>query len=343
MTAYIFRRFFLLFGVLFGVSILIFGILMTFSPERRAAAFINSPQQIKDIPEIVKQYGLDDPFYLQYIRWVKEVSSGNFGYSIVAARPVWEAFWIYFPVTLEMNLYTLPIIIIFGIWLGAMAGIHRDTWVDHSTRIFAIIGWSLPTFLFALIMLMIFYGYFDLFPPGIISDKFDMFIRENPDKFIQYTHLYTIDGILNGRFDIVLDALKHPVMPVFTQVVAVVAVLMRVMRSSMIEEISKEYIMTARAKGADKNTIYFRHAKRNALLPVVTVAGWLVAFSMEGSIAIEIIFTRQGIGWWLAASATQLDIPVLMGVCLFFGLVYVVTNLVIDILYAYIDPRIRIS
>lgn len=343
MTTYIARRLLLLILVLFGVSLLIFSILMTFSPERRAAAFVTSPQQIKDLPEIVKQLGLDDPIYKQYFRWIKAIGQGNFGWSQTAAKPVWEAFWQYFPVTLELNLFTSPIIIIFGIWLGTQAGIHRDTYIDHSTRIFAIIGWSLPTFLFALIILMIFYGYFDIFPPGIISDDFNMYIRENPDKFRQYTYLYTIDGLLNGRLDIAWDALRHLIMPVFTQVVVIVAILMRVMRSSMIEEISKEYIITARAKGADKHTVYFKHAKKNALLPVITVSGWLVAMSMEGSIAVEIIFNRQGIGWWLASSAISLDIPVLMGVCLFFGLVFVTANLIIDILYAYIDPRIRLN
>jgi peptide/nickel transport system permease protein len=316
---------------------------MTFSPERRAAAYVSSPQQVKDIPELVKQLGLDDPFYIQYMRWAKEICSFNFGWSLVAAKPVWNAFWYYFPITLELNLFAAPLIIIFGIWLGTQAGIHRDTFIDHSTRIFAIIGWSLPTFLFALIMLMVFYGYFDMFPPGIISDDLAIFIRENPDKFRQYTHMYTIDGILNGRLDITLDSLRHLAMPVFTQVVVVVALLMRVMRSSMIEEISKEYILTARAKGADRRTVFFKHARKNALIPVVTVAGWLVAFSMEGSISVEIIFNRQGIGWWLAQSAIALDIPVLMGVCMFFGLVYVIANLIIDILYAYIDPRIRLS
>jgi peptide/nickel transport system permease protein len=316
---------------------------MTFSPERRAAAYVSSPQQVKDIPELVKQLGLDDPFYIQYMRWAKEICSFNFGWSLVAAKPVWNAFWYYLPITLELNLFAAPLIIIFGIWLGTQAGIHRDTFIDHSTRIFAIIGWSLPTFLFALIMLMVFYGYFDMFPPGIISDDSAIFIRENPDKFRQYTHMYTIDGILNGRLDITLDSLRHLAMPVFTQVVVVVALLMRVMRSSMIEEISKEYILTARAKGADRRTVFFKHARKNALIPVVTVAGWLVAFSMEGSISVEIIFNRQGIGWWLAQSAIALDIPVLMGVCMFFGLVYVIANLIIDILYAYIDPRIRLS
>ncbi len=343
MTTFIIRRLLFLFLVIFGVSVLIFGILMTFSPERRAAAYVSSPQQVKDIPVLVKQLGLDDPFYIQYVRWAKEIVSFNFGWSLVAAKPVWDAFLYYFPITLELNLFAAPLIIIFGIWLGTQAGIHRDTYIDHSTRIFAIVGWSLPTFLFALIMLMVFYGYFDMFPPGIISDDIAMFIRENPDKFRQYTRMYTIDGILNGRLDITLDSLRHLAMPVFTQVVVVVALLMRVMRSSMIEEISKEYILTARAKGADRKTVFFKHARKNALIPVVTVAGWLVAFSMEGSISVEIIFNRQGIGWWLAQSAIALDIPVLMGVCMFFGLVYVIANLIIDILYAYIDPRIRLT
>jgi peptide/nickel transport system permease protein len=343
LATFIIRRFLFLFVVLFGVSVLIFSILMTFSPERRAAAYVSSPQQVKDIPGLVQQLGLNDPFYIQYVRWAKEICSFNFGWSLVAAKPVWNAFWYYLPITLELNLFAAPLIIIFGIWLGTQAGIHRDTFIDHSTRIFAIIGWSLPTFLFALIMLMVFYGYFDMFPPGIISDDLSIFIRENPDEFTQYTHMYTIDGILNGRLDITLDSLKHLAMPVFTQVVVVVALLMRVMRSSMIEEISKEYILTARAKGADRRTVFFKHARKNALIPVVTVAGWLVAFSMEGSISVEIIFNRQGIGWWLAQSAIALDIPVLMGVCMFFGLVYVIANLIIDILYAYIDPRIRLG
>lgn len=343
MLAYITRRFFFLIFVLIGVSILIFGILMTFSPERRAAAYVTTPQQAKDIPRLVKEYGLDDPVYVQYVRWMKEVFSGNLGWSLVAARPVGEAFWRYFPITLEMNLYAAPLVIIIGIWLGTMSGIYRDTWIDHVTRILAIVGWSLPTFLFALVLLMIFYGYFHAFSPGVLSDQLTMFITDNPDKYTAYTGMLTIDGLLNGRFDVFFNALRHLVLPVMTYVIVVVAILMRVMRSGMIEELSKDYIMTAQAKGADRKTINFKHARRNALLPVVTVAGQLVALSMEGSIAVEVVFNRQGIGWWLAASAEQLDMPVLMCICLFMGVVFVFTNLIIDILYAYIDPRIRLN
>ena len=343
MLTYIIRRSLLLVVVLFGVSVLLFGILMTFSPERRAATYITSPQQVKDIPRIIRQFGLDDPFYIQYFSWIKEVSKGNMGWSLVSARPVLEAFWTYLPVTIEMNLFAAPIVIFFGIWLGTLAGINRDTWIDHSTRIVAIVGWSLPTFLFALVMLMVFYGYFDLFSPGILNDQLAMFIYDNPDRFHRYTKLYTIDGILNGRLDVTLDAMAHLVLPVMTYVIVVVSLNMRVMRSGLIEELSKDYVMTAMAKGADKRTIHIKHARRNALLPVITVAGQMVAYSMEGSVAVEVVFNRQGIGWWLAESAIQLDMPVLMCICLFMGVVFVITNLTLDILYAYLDPRIRLT
>jgi ABC-type dipeptide/oligopeptide/nickel transport system permease component len=343
MLAYITRRVLLLIFVLFGVSVLIFGILMTFSPERRAATYVTSPQQAKDIPKIIKQFGLDDPFYIQYFRWMKEVFRGNLGWSLVASRPVGEAFWNYFPITLEMNLFAAPIVIIFGIWLGTISGIHRDTWIDHSTRILAIVGWSLPTFLFALVLLMVFYGYFQIFSPGVISDHLAMLIMDNPDQFTRYTGMYAIDGILNRRLDVTMDALAHLVLPVLTYVIVVVALNMRVMRSGMIEELSKDYVITAMAKGADKKTIHIKHARRNALLPVVTVAGQLLAYSMEGSVAVEVVYNRHGIGWWLAESAIQLDMPVLMCICLFMGVVFVITNLTMDILYAYIDPRIRLN
>jgi peptide/nickel transport system permease protein len=343
MLAFITRRALLLVLVLFGVSVLIFGILMTFSPERRAAAFVTSPQQAKDIPKIIKQFGLDDPFYIQYVRWMKEVFQGNLGWSVVASRPVWEAFWNYFPVTLEMNLFAAPIVLFFGIWLGTLSGIHRDRWIDHSTRILAIVGWSLPTFLFALVLLMVFYGYFQILSPGVLGDQLSLFIIDNPDQYTRYTGLYTIDGILNGQLDITLDALAHLVCPILTYVIVVVALNMRVMRSGMIEELSRDYVITARAKGADQRTIHIKHARRNAMLPVITVAGQLMAMSMEGSIAVEVVYNRHGIGWWLAESAVQLDIPVLMAICLFMGVVFVFTNLTLDILYAYIDPRIRLA
>jgi len=316
---------------------------MTFSPERRAAAYVQSPQQAQNIPGIIKQYGLNQSFYVQYKHWTSQTLSGNFGWSLVAAQPVWDAFCQYFPITFELNLYAVPLTLLIGIYLGTLSGIHRGSAIDHFTRIIAIIGWSLPTFLFALILLMVFYGYLGWFGTGIISDDFQLYLLNHTDEFIRYTGLYTIDGILNFNGAIFLDALKRLVLPVATQVFVVVALLMRITRSSMIEELSKDYITTARAKGADNKTVYYKHARKNALIPTITVSGQLVALSMEGSVAVEIVFNRHGMGWWLVSSATQLDMPVLMFMCMFMGFVFVVSNLVCDLLIAWLDPRIRLS
>ena len=165
----------------------------------------------------------------------------------------------------------------------------------------------------------------------------------NPERFTRYTGMYVVDGVLNGQLWISLDALNRLVLPVVAQVVVASALLMRVMRSSMLEELSRGYVITARAKGADERTVAVKHARKNALLPAVTVAGQLVAVSLEGSIAVEVVFNRQGMGWWLAESAAQLDMPALIAMCLFFGLVIVLVNLVVDVMYARLDPRIRLQ
>ncbi|GAK54899.1 binding-protein-dependent transport systems inner membrane component [Candidatus Vecturithrix granuli] len=343
MITFLIRRLIFLVFVLFGVTILVFGILMTFSPERRAAAYITSPQQAKDIPKIVAKYGLNDPFYLQYFRWLKEIARGNLGWSLVASSTVMEAFLRYLPVTLELVIFSAPLIVITGIWFGTLAGVHRDSWIDHSSRIISIIGWSLPTFLFGLILLMLFYGYFNWFPPGISSNEVNMYVLDHADTFTRYTGMYSIDGLLNGEFWIVWDALKHLVLPVITQVIVIFALLVRVMRSGMIEALTQDYVITARAKGADKNTVNKKHARRNALIPVMTISGLLTAQLVTGSISVEVVFNRQGMGWWLANSAIQLDVPALLSVCLFVGFIFVIANLIVDIMYAYIDPRIRLS
>lgn len=343
MLTFLIRRLIFLVFVLFGVTILVFGILMTFSPERRAAAYINSPQQAKDIPKIVAKYGLNDPFFVQYFRWLKEIARGNLGWSLVASSTVMEAFLRYLPVTLELVFFSAPLIIISGIWFGTLAGVYRDSWIDHSSRIISIIGWSLPTFLFGLILLMLFYGYFNWFPPGISSNEVNMYVLDHADTFTRYTGMYSIDGLLNGEFWIVWDALQHLVLPVITQVIVIFALLVRVMRSGMIEALTQDYVITAKAKGADKDTINKKHARRNALIPVMTISGLLTAQLVTGSISVEVVFNRQGMGWWLANSAIQLDVPALLSVCLFVGFIFVIANLIVDIMYAYIDPRIRLS
>ncbi|MCD6575406.1 ABC transporter permease, partial [Candidatus Aerophobetes bacterium] len=220
--------------------------------------------------------------------------------------------------------------------------VHKDRPIDHASRVFAIVGWSLPTFWLGLMLLMIFYGYFSgLLPPEALGVKASLFVKSK--DFTRFTGINTIDALINGKFWIFVDALRHLILPVITLTIVQCAMVMRIMRSSMLEALGKGYILTARAKGADEKTVVKKHARRNAMIPVVTVSGYLFAMLMGGVVITETIFNRKGLGWWWARAAVQLDIPAVLGAVLFNGILFVLTNLIVDLLYAYFDPRVRLG
>jgi ABC-type dipeptide/oligopeptide/nickel transport system permease component len=328
--------------VLFGITLFIFGITMTFSPIERASLYVRSAQQMSNLPAIIKIYGLDKPFYVQYGTWLNQVFHGNLGWSTVVSMPVGQAIIHYLPATLELAIFAAPIIILSGIFLGSTAAAHKDKPLDHASRIGAIFGWSLPTFWLGLLLLMVFYGFFrGLLPPGRLSDQMELFV--NSAAFIRYTHINTIDAILNLNGPVLLDALRHLVLPVITLSVTHVAFIMRLMRSSMLESLGKGYILTARAKGLPESSVINKHARRNALIPVLTVSGYVFAGLAGGAVVTETIFTYKGIGWWAWQSASRLDIPSVLGFALFSAILFVLVNLVVDILYTRVDPRVRLG
>jgi dipeptide transport system permease protein len=342
LRSYIIRRLLLLIPVLFGVTLFIFGITMLFSPVERASLYVTSARQMSDIPLIIETYGLDQPFFVQYANWIGQVFSGNLGWSRVVGMPVWDAIWSFLPATLELAIFATPLIILMGIFLGTQAAAHKDRPVDHGTRVMAIFGWSLPTFWLGLILLMVFYGYFrGLLPPSRLSIQMDMVV--NSVEFIRYTHINTIDAILNLNGPVLLDALRHLVLPVITLSVTQVAFIMRLMRSSMLESLGKGYILTARAKGLAERVVVNKHARRNALIPVITVSGYVFAGMANGVVITETIFTYKGIGWWAWQSAVRLDIASVLGFALFNSILFVLVNLVVDILYTRVDPRVRLG
>ena len=327
---------------MFGVSVLVFGLMMLIPPGMRVAVYVQTEKVTpEDMEQLIEKYGLNDPAYEQYFDWVGSVFKGNFGYSVTAQAPVTEAFKRYFPVSVELVLVAAPFIILLGIWSGTLGAIHKDKPLDHTTRVLAIIGYSLPTFWLGLLLMMIFYGYGGIFPPGYLSDSGKDIVFS--ESFNRYTQLFIIDGILNWRWSVVWDSFYHLALPVITLVILASALIMRLMRSSMLEALGQDYIRTAMAKGADRKTIYRKHARRNGLIPVITVAGVMVARMLAGLIITETVFNRQGLGWWVAQAAKQLDVPAIMFNVLFLSVVFVLVNLVVDILYAYIDPRIRLS
>ena len=342
LRAYIIRRLLMLIPVLFGVSLLIFGILQIFSPVERASLYVKDPRQFGDLPAIIEKYGLDEPVWVQYGTWINEVFHGNLGWSKVVSMSVTDAIWNFLPATVELAIFATPLIIFGGILLGSKAAAHKDKAVDHATRVGAIVGWSLPTFWLGLVLLMVFYGFFrGLLPPERLSTEMSLFIHS--DQFVRYTEINTIDAILNGNMQVLGDALRHLVLPVITLTVVNVAFVMRLMRSSMLESLGKGYILTARAKGLDENTVVNKHARKNALIPVLTVSGYVFAAIVNGVVITETIFNYKGLGWWAARSAVNLDVPSVLAFALFNGVLFVLTNLVVDLLYARIDPRVRLG
>lgn len=342
LRTYVIRRLLLMIPTLIGVTLLIFAVVQVLSPEERAALYIKSEKDAKEIDRIIDKYGLRDPIYLQYFRWMRQVLSGNLGWSYKISMPVMQAILVRAPTTIELVIFAAPTIILSGIYLGVKSAVHRDKAIDHLTRTSSIIGWSLPSFWLGILLLAIFYAYLGWFPPERLGTEANNFVRSS--AFIRYTHINTIDGLLNGQLWITLDALKHLVLPVISLTIQIIALIVRVMRSSMLEALNKGYITTARAKGLDRNEVINKHARRNALIPVITLSGMLCAGLLTGVVITETVFQIPGLGQFVAQSALPPpDVGAVLGFALFTGVVFVLANLIVDITYAFVDPRIRLG
>ena len=229
-----------------------------------------------------------------------------------------------------------------GVWLGALSAVNHNKFVDHVLRTFSIIGYALPTFVFALLMLMLFYSKLDWFPPERLSQWAKVVVYD-PEVFTQYTHMNTIDALLNLRFDILWDAIRHLVLPVVGLSYLNWALILRVMRSSMLESLRQDYITTARAKGLAEKVVINLHARKPALIPVATVGGFIFVSYLTGVVITETIYNLPGMGRMYADAALNLDIITLLGLTMFNSLILIGGNLMVDILYAFIDPRVRLS
>ena len=354
MTAYIIRRLLIMPFILLGVTILIFSMLQILGPVERSALYVRDiPKTEAQVEAIIKRYGLDDPIHIQYFKWmvgttdpetgdrVGGVLRGDLGFSRTGREPVSDMIKRRFPATLELALWAMIPIIAGGIWFGIKAALHHNKLPDQIMRVFATIGWSFPTFVFGLLLLLIFYAKLGWFSPGRLSTQY--MLEVGRPGFTIYTGMMTVDSLLNLRFDIFLDALNHLVLPVVTLAVVQWALLLRVTRSSMLESMRQDFVRTARAKGLHEKTVVNRHIRRNALIPVITIAGATLAGLMNGVVVVEVIFNYPGLGEMAAAAATQLDVLTMLGFALFNGFLFVGAYLIVDILYVVIDPRIRLS
>lgn len=354
MITYIIRRLLLVPLLLFGVTVLIFAMLQFISPVERTALYVRDiPKNDKAIQGIIKQYGFDQPLYVQYWRWLVGridpitgdrkggILYGDFGYSRTASEPVATLIKDRFPNTLDLAIWAVGPVILVGIWLGVQAAVHHNGLIDQAARIFSIVGTSFPTFVFGLLMILIFYAKLRWLPPGRISDNFARVI--DTPAFHHYTSLLTFDSLLNGRFDIFWDVLKHMLLPILTLSYISWATFLRVTRGSMLETLRMEYVTTARAKGLPERDVINKHARPNAMLPVVTLAGFQVVLLLGGVVITETVFNYPGIGSAAARAAVSLDVVTTLGFAIFNGFILIIANLAVDVLYAFVDPRVRLA
>jgi peptide/nickel transport system permease protein len=357
MLNYIIRRLLIIPILMIGVTLLIFSIISLMNPLDRAEALFprqsENRKSVRNYEGLVEKYGLDDPMYLQYWHWIvgREdpdtgelqggVIYGNLGWSQIGRMGVFDVISSRAPATLELILWSAIPMTVLSIWLGVKAAVNHNRPTDHFLRVSAITGWSIPNFVFGFFLIMIFTVELGWFSPGRISLEGGGIIQS--DEFIKYTNMYTVDALLNGQFDIFLDALEHLVLPVLTLAVANWAFLFRVTRFSMLEVLNQDYITTARSKGLPEEWVVRRHAFPNALTSIITVGGLTVVGFFNNAVITEVVFNFPGLGAFLAKAAISLDLVSVSGVTLFTSFILIMTNLLVDILYGVVDPRVRLD
>lgn len=342
MTTYIIRRLLIMPLILFGVTILIFAMLSQLSVTQRLALYVPDSPRFSDLDGLAEQYGLNDPLPIQYGRWLGRMAHGDLGFSKTGKQPVGELIVRLLPASIELALWSVIPILALGIWLGVTSAVNHNRFIDHALRIVSITGTSIPSFVLGLLLLMLFAGKFGWLPTGErLSPTFRQLV-DSPE-WISVTRMYTVDAIINGRLDVWLDALRHLILPVVTLAYISLAVLQRVTRSSMLDTLRQDYVRTARAKGLSERAVVMHHARPNALLPVVTIGGALLIGLLNGAAITETIFNWPGIGKRFVDAATNLDIITILGFTVFQGGLLIVGNLIIDMLYAIVDPRVRLN
>jgi len=334
---YIVKRLMLLIPVLIGVSLIVFT--LTRVSGNPAAGYINEKMTPGQIQQVYEKYHFDEPIYTQYIYWLEGIIELDWGWSKTAALPVTDAIALFFPATLELTLVSITLAIFVGIYLGIGSAVRRNKPFDHITRVVSLIGVSLPIFWLALILQFYFAFQFSVLPYG---DRLDDIYYIN--KLVpNITGLVLVDSLLVGNLKMFFNGVEHIFLPAITLSFGTIAIVTRIMRNSMLEVLNLDYIKTARAKGLNERAIIWKHARKNAMIPTTTVIGLSFGGLLGGAVLTESIFSWPGLGRWSADSIRQFDYNSVLGFCLLVALIYVLVNLVVDVMYAYLDPRVRLE
>ena len=334
MLRFVVRRLLLLVPILLGLSILVF-LWIRALPGGPAQALLGERATEQSIAAIERQYGLDRPVYVQYGKYLKSLVTLKFGNSVTSRRPVIDEFKQRLPATIELALSAMVFSIAFGVPLGFLAAKKYGSWIDHASLIASLVGISIPIFFLAIILKYVFAVKLGWLPTvGRQSVLIDV---PHPTKF------YVLDAIITHDWGTLKDVLRHLVLPAIALGTIPLAIITRITRAAVLDVQNEDYVRTARAKGLAPRFVDRRHVLRNAMLPISTVIGLQTGLLLSGAVLTETVFSWPGIGRWLAEAIFNRDYPVLQGGILFLAIIFVLVNLVVDISYAIINPRIRYS
>jgi peptide/nickel transport system permease protein len=331
---YVIRRMLKLPVMLLLLSMVVF--ILTRLGGSPASIYITSNMTPEEIQQIEARYHLDDSLVEQYLSWLGGVLRGDLGWSGVASAPVSDVLWHKLSATLELGILAGAVALFSGVALGTFGGARRDRAGDHATRVIAVLGASVPMFWFALLALYYFYLVLGVAPIG----RMDRVIY---DGIAHPTGFYTIDALIAGDWTAFRDALSHLWLPVLVLGYAGTAEIARIMRSSLVDELGSDYVDAARAKGLPERIVVRRHARRNALIPTITMMGIALGGIIQGTVVIELIFQTPGMGRWITDAVLRGDQATIMAFVLVIGAGYLIINLCVDLAYAHVDRRIELG
>jgi peptide/nickel transport system permease protein len=319
--------------VLLGISFLVF-LLMHLAPGDPVTLLLGDDATPADVARVRSEWGLDQPLLVQYWQFISRALVGDFGRSIKFGEPVIKLVFERLPATIELATTSLLVAILISIPIGVYSAMKRDTLIDHAGTGLALIGVSLPNFWLGIMLIYFLGGQWNLLP---VAGRIEYGIDIKP-----ITKLYLVDSVLTGNLEGFWSTIKHLLMPAITLGTALAALVTRITRSSVLEVMRQEYVMTARAKGLSERVVIWRHILRNALITVITILGLQLGALLNGSVITETVFSYPGIGDLLIQSISVRDYRLTQVLILFFGAIYFIVNMLVDILYTLVDPRIKL-
>jgi peptide/nickel transport system permease protein len=333
MKRYALKRLLSIIITLIGLSVVIFTVsrIAPGDPAKLAAG----PDATEEMVQVIrKEFQLDKPLVVQYVNYMKGLIRGDFGRSIKTRHQVWEDIKLFLPATFELVFVSIGFSILFGILFGALSAVYRDTWIDHSARFFSVTGVAIPMFWMGIMLQLLLAAKFHLLP---IGGRLDTMLIPPP----AITRFFLIDSLITGNWAVFKNALSHVLLPAFVLSFPALASITRINRAEMLEVLHRDFVLNEKAQGIPERMIIAKYALKNALIPTLTMIGLRYGWMLGGTILVETVFDWPGIGNYAVGAAVYSDFQPVMAATIILGLNFMIANLLVDIGYGFLDPRVR--